>query len=75
MSNHNNTSGEDQSKIRKLLIKSDWFIKPYFVIIEVWEDDKLIIEWLAAPEVIQDKQLILNTVTKLVGGGVAQWIN
>ena len=74
MKKHNNTSGEDQSKIRKLLIKSDWFIKPYFVLIEVFENDKLIIEWLVPPETMKDKQRILETVSSLVGGGESKFI-
>jgi hypothetical protein len=75
MSKHNKTSGTNQPKNRELLVKTLWFMRPHIANIEVWEGDKLIIDWLAPIEVAKDRQLVLEMITSLTGGGEAKWVD
>lgn len=75
MKRHKKTSGTHQPKGREIHIVPSWFMRPYLVLIEVWEGDIEHAAIVAPVEVLRDKQQLMAAVERLLGGKAVSLTN
>ena len=74
MKRHKKTSGTKQPKGRQIRIIPHWFMRPYLVLLEVWEGDIEHAAMVVPVEIWKDKPQIMATIERLLGGKIVSII-